>query len=48
MPNPNDLQEQIAAKDVEIAQLKARIARLERELFDTQLLLQNESQEPSP
>jgi hypothetical protein len=47
MPNPNDLQEQLAAKDAEIAQLKERIARLERELFDTQLLLQNESQEPS-
>jgi hypothetical protein len=45
---PDNLQEQLAAKDAEIAQLKERIARLERELFDTQLLLQNESEEPSP
>jgi len=44
---PDDIQEQLAAKDAEIAQLKERIARLERELFDTQLLLQNEPEGPS-
>lgn len=40
------LKEQIAAKDAEITQLKNRIARLERELFDTQLLLGAEPEDP--
>lgn len=40
------LEEQLAAKNAEIAQLKNRIARLERELFDTQLLLGPETEEP--